>query len=71
MYDSVIQRTVVRQVPLTMGFPKQEYWSGLPFPFPGDLPDPGNEPVPSALAGRFFSTVPPGKPNKRHSLSVK
>ena len=38
------------QAPLSMGFLKQEYWSGLPFPFPGDLPDPGIEPVSSALA---------------------
>ena len=48
-----------------MGFPRQEYWSGLPFPFPGNLPDSGIEPTSSAspaLAGRFFTTVPPGKP---------
>ena len=38
-------RTVARQAPLSMGFSRQEYWSGLPFPFPGDLPDPGIEPV--------------------------
>ena len=62
MYDSLIQWTAVHQAPLTTGFPKQEYWSGLPFPSPGDLSDPGNEPVPSALAGRFFTIVPPGKP---------
>ena len=37
--------TAASQAPLSMGFPKQEYWSGLPFPFPGDLPDPGTEPV--------------------------
>ena len=37
--------TVACQVPLSMGFPRQEYWSGLPFPSPGDLPDPGIEPV--------------------------
>jgi len=48
-----------------MGFPWQEYWSGLPFPPPGDLPDPGIETVSLAsptLAGRFFTTKPPGKP---------
>ena len=45
-----------------MGFPRQEYWSGLAFPFPGDLPDPGIEPACPALAGRFFTTEPPGKP---------
>ena len=43
-----------RQAPLSMRFPRQEYWSGLPFPFPGDLPDPGMEPMSPALAGRFF-----------------
>ena len=41
--------TVGHQVPLSMGFPKQEYWSGLPFPSPGDLPDPGIEPQSSIL----------------------
>ena len=48
--------------PLSMGFPRQEHWSGLPFPSPGDLPDPGAEPMTPALAGRFFITKPPGKP---------
>ena len=51
--------TVAHQFPLSMGFPRQEYWSGLPFPSPGDLPDPGIEPVSLALAGRFFTTEPP------------
>ena len=37
--------TVVNQAPLSMGYPRQEYWSGLPFPSPGDLPNPGNEPM--------------------------
>ena len=55
--------TVARQVPLSMGFPRQEYWSGLPFPSPGDLPDPGIEPASPALAGRFYTTKPPGKPH--------
>ena len=41
-----------------MGFPRQEYWSGLPFPSPVDLPDPGIEPASPALAGRFFITEP-------------
>ena len=44
-----------------MGFPKQEYWSGLPVPFPGDLPIPGIEPMPPALASGFFTTESPGK----------
>ena len=45
-----------------MGFPRQERWSGLPFPSPGDLPDSGIEPPPPARAGRVFTTEPPGKP---------
>ena len=45
-----------------MGLSRQDYWSGLPFPSPGDLPDPGIEPVSPALAGRFFTTEPLGKP---------
>jgi len=45
-----------------MGFPRQEYWSGLPFPTLRDHPDPGIKPESPALAGRFFTTVPPGKP---------
>ena len=51
-----------RQAPLSMGFSRQEYWSGLPFPSSGDLPDPGIEPVSPVLAGRFFTTKLPGKP---------
>ena len=48
--------TVASQAPLSMGFSRQEYWSGLPYPPPGDIPDPGIEPVSHALAGRFFTT---------------
>ena len=51
--------TAVRQAPLSMGFPEEECWSGLPFPSPGDFPNPGIEPlsaVSSALAGRFCTT---------------
>ena len=44
-----------------MGFPKQEYWSGWPFPSPGDLPDPGIKPVSPAFTGGFFTTEPLGK----------
>ena len=46
------------QAPLSMGFSRQEYWSGLSFPSPGDLPDPGIEPTSPAFAGKFFTTVP-------------
>ena len=49
------------QAPLYMGFSKQEYWSGLPFPALGDLPDSGIEAASAALAGRFFATEPQGK----------
>ena len=46
-----------------MGFSRKEYWSGFPFLPPGDLPDLGIKPVSPALAGRFFTTEMPGKPN--------
>ena len=49
------QWIVVYQAPLSMGFPRQEYRSGLPFPSPGNLPDPGTDPASPALAGRFFT----------------
>ena len=49
--------TVAHQAPLFMGFPRQEYWSGLPFPSAGDLPNPGIEPESPALAGRFFTNT--------------
>ena len=52
---------VALQAPLSMGFSRQEYWNGLPCPPPGDLPNPGIEPISLALAGRFFTTEPPGK----------
>ena len=48
--------TVAQQAPLSLGFSRQEYWSRLPFPPPGDLPDPGIEPVSPKLASRFFTT---------------
>jgi len=48
-----------------MEFCRQEYWSGLPFTSPGDLPDSGIEPKSPALAGRFFTTESPGKPPQK------
>ena len=51
-----------------MGFFRQEYWSRLPFPSPGDLPDPGMEPASPALAGGFFTTELPGSPFMKYSL---
>ena len=56
------QWTVAHQAPLSMGFPRQEYMNGLPFPSLGDLPDLGIKPMPPALAGKFFATEPRGKP---------
>ena len=53
--------TVALQAPLSMGFPRQEYWSGLPFPLPGDLPNPGIEPMSPELQVDSLP-VPPGKP---------
>ena len=53
--------TVARQAPLSMGFSRQEYWSGLPFHSPGDLPDPGIEPTSPALQADSLPSEPPGK----------
>ena len=56
--------TMAHQASLSMGFPRQEYWSGLSFPVPGDLPDPGIEPMSPAfptLTGGLFNTEPPRK----------
>ena len=52
---------IARQTPLSLGCSRQEYWSGLPFPSPGHLPDPGKELTPPALAGGFLTTAPPGR----------
>ena len=75
--------TVACQAPLSMGFSRQEYWGGLPFPPPGDLPNPGIEPESLAspvLAGKFFTTsatweapmkfTSPQKSGLAHSLTV-
>ena len=56
--------TVAHQTTLSMGLPRQEYWSGLPFPPAGDLPDPGIKPVFLAMASGFFTTEPPGEPRR-------
>ena len=60
--------TVTCQASQSMGLPRQEYWSGLPFPSPGHFPDPGIQSVFPELAGGFFTTEPPGKP--RPSIHV-
>ena len=62
--------TIAHQTPLSMGFSKQEYWNGLPFPSPGDLPSPGIEPVSPEVVGRFLTTVPRGKPMDHLYLTV-
>ena len=65
--------TVTHQAPLSMGFSRQEYWSGFPFPTPGDLPDPGIETMSlasPALAGRLSGTEPLGKPIPCWLLSI-
>ena len=55
-------QTIAHQVPLSMRFSRQEYWSGLPFPSAEDLPNPGIKPTSPTLAGGFFTTSAPGKP---------
>ena len=59
--------TVAHQAPTSMGFSRQEYWSGLPFPSPGDLPDPGIEPRSPAFQADALTSEPPGKPCIRDS----
>ena len=61
--------TVTHQAPLSMGFSRQEYWSALPFPSPGDLPNPGIEPRYPALQADALSSEPPGKPYRMHTNS--
>ena len=53
---------VAHQVPLSMEFSRQEYWSVLPFPLPGDLPDPGTEPVPLVFPALAGGSLTPGAP---------
>ena len=57
--------TVAHQAPLSMGFPRQENWSGYPFPSPGDLPDPGIKPMSpaSSVLQALLTTEPPDKPS--------
>ena len=74
MSDSVTQWPVTRQAPLFIGFPRQEYWSGLSDTPPGDLLDPGLELVslmPLTLAGGFFTTSAPWKVLYLHFCSLQ
>ena len=67
--------TVSLQAPLSMRFSRQEYWSGLPFPSPGDTPDPGIKPTspasPVLAGGFFFTTESPRKPSNVYSMFAK
>ena len=72
MSDSFVTPWSVAHLgPLSMAFPRQEYWSGFLFPSPGDLPDPGIEPVSPTLAGGFFTTESPGKTDLLVSISLE
>ena len=62
--------TVAHQAPPFMGFSRQEYWSGLPFPFPGDLPNPGVEPRSPTLQADALPPEPPGRPQTRDQACV-
>ena len=63
--------TAAHQTPLSVGFSRQEYWRGLPFPTPGDLPNPGIEPMSLALAGGLVIAEPTGKPLSHELDSLK
>ena len=67
----VTSKTEAHQAALSMGFSWQEYWSGLPFPPPGALFNPGMESTSPAMTSRFFTTVPPGNPMKYHVVLCK
>ena len=71
MFNSCIPLTVVHQAPLSMGFSRQESWSGLSFPSPGDLLDPGTEPMSPALAGGFFMAEPLEKPCNTDNIQIQ
>ena len=72
MSDSANPWTVAYQAPLSMRFSRQEYWSGLPFPSPGDLSNLGIEPrVRTALESDALTSEPPGKPGKRICKEIK
>ena len=63
--------TVAYQSPPSKGFSRQEYWSGLPFPSPGDLPNLGIEPRSPALQADALPSEPPGKPQREDNVSTK
>ena len=65
-YSFVTPWTIAQQAPLSMGFSRQEYWSGLPFPSPGDLPNSGLKPRSPALQADSLPAEPQGKPINKH-----
>ena len=65
------QWSVEFQAPLSGKLPRQEYWSGLPFPSPGYLSNPGMKPASHALEGGFFTTEPPGEPPMENYSGLK
>ena len=69
MSDWATLWTVAHQAPPSIGFSRQEYWSGLPYPSPGDLPDPGIKPRSPALEADALTSEPPGKPNCKGNQS--
>ena len=69
MSDSVTSWTAAHQAPLSMGFSRQEYWNGLPFPSPGDLPNPGIKPWSPALQVDSWPSEPVGKPKYVYSFN--
>ena len=71
MLTLVIPWTIADQAPLSIEFARQEYWSGLPFPSPGHLSDPGIEPVSPALQADSLPAEPPGKPSHLILSNVK
>ena len=60
--------TITYQAPWSMGFSRQEYWSGLPFPSPGDLPNPGIEPGSPTWQADSLSSEPPGEPRREQNI---
>ena len=70
MFDFVTPWTLALQAPLSMEFSRQEYWSGLPFPSPGDLPDPGMKPRSSTFQADSLPSEPMEKPNFTSFLDV-
>ena len=71
MSDSATPWTAAYPAPLSMGFPRQEYWSRLLFPSPGDLPDPGIELRSPALEADALTSEPPGKPLRVSSSHIE